>query len=531
MAGNQLQTPECPEATVLPSFDVLHRQKWDLPSRHHVVQILRQLGCPGPGTLFQESPLTASGASGSIYGKLEEKRCSRFFGARPLPEDGSCEVQDRPERQRLLLDLDGKLALGERREGYQRFVSLRLHAGEDSRYGLEAGLEALWLGIPYLTARIWVWDTSTNSPPRCLGRACTRVNPHSPLISLEQARMASVRILEDQLIPWCNEVAGEFQMQDAASGAESQKPWAHWGLVKEWSFLLFRFLPAQLAAQWRNWRQYQGVQWNVGVRVPKSGGETLVWAQPGRRCFLADPIPWTREGRMDVFLEELPYTSRRGRISVLSYSADHGFGELKPVIEEDHHLSFPYLFEEGGELWMMPEQASSGETWAYRCRKYPEQWERSRLVFDRFPIVDGVLVKHEGRWWLFCSRSYEGFGQNNLYLFHSSSPWDPKEWVPHPMNPIRDHLRGARMAGGLFQKDPGSWIRPGQDCSGRYGGGVVLYEILKWTPEVYEEREMAVHEPSEFMAPWQHAIHTWSPSSGRVFIDGARPVYRKDIDA
>jgi hypothetical protein len=61
------------------------------------------------------------------------------------------------------------------------------------------------------------------------------------------------------------------------------------------------------------------------------------------------------------------------------------------VLREKFHLSYPYVFEEDGEAYMVPECGGSGGIQLYRADRFPDRW-----------VNVSTLVKGEGRYAL-CS--------------------------------------------------------------------------------------------------------------------------------
>ena len=80
-------------------------------------------------------------------------------------------------------------------------------------------------------------------------------------------------------------------------------------------------------------------------------------------------------------------------------------------------------------------------------------------------------------------------------------------------------VRRARPAGGIFPHQ-GRLYRPAQDCSGGYGYGLRIHEILTFNPTEYAEREVARVEPN-----WDKSIcgvHQFSHASRLTVIDFKR---------
>jgi hypothetical protein len=210
---------------------------------------------------------------------------------------------------------------------------------------------------------------------------------------------------------------------------------------------------------------------------------------PPHEVFWADPFVWSQDGRSFVFFEERRYRIRRGHIRAWELDrTGEPLGDSFPVIQERYHLSYPYLFEHDGGLFMVPEKAQQERVDVYGCVRFPERWERAATLLEGERLSDSSLFHHDGRWWLFCAGTRGRMRVNEtLFAWHAESPLASR-WRPHPGNPIvRDFARGR--PGGRIQRDAcGRLLRPGQDCSRRYGYGLTLNEIIELTPERYRER-------------------------------------------
>jgi hypothetical protein len=203
----------------------------------------------------------------------------------------------------------------------------------------------------------------------------------------------------------------------------------------------------------------------------------------------ADPFVVEKSGRYYVFFEELPYAERKAHISMIELDAAGHMSKPQRVLEADHHLSYPFLFEHDGQLYMLPESAKNRSVELYRCVDFPLVWKRERVLIDGLRLVDATLYRGADRWWMFAnsaageSRMFD----DELHLFHADKLTG--DWQPHPKNPVKSDARSSRPAGQLFARD-GVLYRPAQVCVPRYGSGLAIQRVLKLTPQDYAERQV-----------------------------------------
>lgn len=263
-------------------------------------------------------------------------------------------------------------------------------------------------------------------------------------------------------------------------------------------------------------------QWRIAFgldpkRVAPAGGfYGFRHAVPPRDRFWADPFPIADRSGFWIFVEEYLYRRRRGHVAAMRVEADGSWQKPIPVLEADHHLSYPFVFRWRGELFMLPESGELGRVELYRCRELPARWELETVLMELPRAVDATLEEIDGRWWMFVNQGLAGMRNANdeLHLFHAPSPLGP--WEPHPQNPVRSDVRAARPAGRLFRHD-GRLYRPAQDASRRYGWAIVIHEVERIDRHEYREREVARIEPS--WAPGLLGNHTLNSCPGLTVID------------
>lgn len=280
-----------------------------------------------------------------------------------------------------------------------------------------------------------------------------------------------------------------------------------WGIIRASARLVISVLS----------RAVRRDQWQIAFR---QGGQRLDQAgmrflAPSHNGFWADPFIARRDERSFIFFEELSPQTGRGHLAAIEVLEDGQLGEPVDVLMRNDHLSYPFIFDYEGSLFMVPECGESGRVEALRCERFPDQWEPHAVLMENVNAFDPTLVEHDGLWWMFMTIQHDGNSWNDeLHLFYANTPFE--EWTPHPLNPVRLDVRAARPAGAVFSEN-GRLYRPGQDCSGRYGRAISIQEIRKMTTEEYEEAE--VQRISAEWAAGAQGTHTVNHAHGLTVYD------------
>jgi hypothetical protein len=294
------------------------------------------------------------------------------------------------------------------------------------------------------------------------------------------------------------------------------------------SFLSRRFMKHWHGLRKRYENRHFDEQWLLGFRPLSEGqgaadlmqtrhldGFTLL--DPPRDRFFADPF-LAREGeKIYCFFEESEIAPVFGWISLVVLNPR---GEVieppRAVLRCDYHLSYPQIFNHGGQWYMLPETSANRTIELWRADAFPDGWRRERVLIEDIPAADATLYQNEQGWWLFAAVKLDcrKFG-NKLYLWHSDDLLSG-EWKPHPLNPVRENLLYDRPAGELFMAN-GRLIRPVQDSVKRYGGAVEFRQLDRLTAAEYAEHAVARLEfprSSGFAG-----VHTVNACAGMAAID------------
>lgn len=276
------------------------------------------------------------------------------------------------------------------------------------------------------------------------------------------------------------------------------------------------------APHWRvGWRRLDGPDL-IDLRAhPQAGWHRL--PDDGLR-FYADPFPIAHRGERVLFVEEYPHRLGKALISAVRLGPDGPVGTPEPVLEEGHHLSYPFVFEAEGAVWMVPEACENGTVDLYRATAFPRGWIKEATLLSGLAASDATLLNRGGRWWLFATVRHadaraplgEGSYSDALHLWSARNFRGP--WTPHARNPVLIDVASARPAGRIVSRG-GKLIRPVQDCSLGYGHRLGLARIDRLDDGGFSQSVETVLGAGP---AWPGSrLHTLNAGAGFEFIDGS----------
>jgi hypothetical protein len=264
-------------------------------------------------------------------------------------------------------------------------------------------------------------------------------------------------------------------------------------------------------------------EWFVAARPRATHFEkTPLHVVPNPRGrFLGDPFLIEVDGRHFLFVEDYSYAAQRAVISVCEAGPGETWSPPRPVLDCGHHVSYPFVFEYGSAIYMIPETHQAERIGLYKAINFPHQWQLDRVLLDGIRAVDTTIHIETDRVWLFTNVLEGPEDRGELHLFSSRSLHG--EWRSHPRNPIVSDPARARPAGRLFDRN-GVLIRPSQDCSRGYGFAIRLNRVDVLSLSEYHETPLERIEPD--WIPGLEATHTYTFDSHYECLDGRRHVGR-----
>ncbi|GAA1426497.1 hypothetical protein GCM10009616_01210 [Microlunatus lacustris] len=270
---------------------------------------------------------------------------------------------------------------------------------------------------------------------------------------------------------------------------------------------------------------YRAPHWRVGWRYvdgpsvidapSTAAGGWRVLPDDGRR-FYADPFPLVHDEQLFLFVEDYEHRVGQGVISVVRFDEDGPSTTPTPVLRHRVHLSYPFVFEHDGEIWMIPETSAAGTIELYRAIRFPARWSLETTLVSGVEASDSTVFRHRDRWWMLGTVRSGGSFSDSLHIWHAEQITGP--WTAHPHNPVLVDISSARPAGRVEDRD-GRLLRPVQDGRSGYGAALGLAEITELDEQHFDQQVLSRLTPG----PWWpgRRLHTLNRAGRLECIDGS----------
>lgn len=258
--------------------------------------------------------------------------------------------------------------------------------------------------------------------------------------------------------------------------------------------------------------------WNVAFQ--KGNWEDLVcrkatFIENPKKAYLADPFVVTRDDKTVIFVEDYDEVLGKGAISAVELHQSGSYQIKRNVINEPFHLSFPYVFEHDGDLYMVPETAKANAIRLYKCEEFPYQWSYVHNLIENIDTVDTLIFQRHGLWWMLTNPSTPNTTEHAalMKVFYADTPLS-QNWQESSTFPAVFSVSHSRNGGLLRRGERFYRVRQNRGfCS--YGTSCSIAEIVTLEKEKYCE---SVH--AEFLPNFRkglsgfHHIH----SNGEVTV-------------
>lgn len=283
-------------------------------------------------------------------------------------------------------------------------------------------------------------------------------------------------------------LTGYFPRSASDTTAPVYKVPGNWKMI----VFLLRLFMNRLNFYWNDLLRAE--RWNIGIikstvqDLAFSGQavnpDDVLWMKErSSRNYFADPAGFIEENKVHILMEDYSYAHNKAHISETVFDpVSNSFSAPLKSIETKEHLSYPFIFVHGENIYCLPESYRYGNIGLYK-RNYSEGiFVEDHILLDHIDAVDPTLISHNDKWWLFFTRKV--YSNSHLYIYFSDKL--NGEYKPHPMNPVKMDVRSSRPAGLPFIHEE-QLYRPAQDCSESYGRRVAINRILKLSETEFVE--------------------------------------------
>ena len=239
---------------------------------------------------------------------------------------------------------------------------------------------------------------------------------------------------------------------------------------------------------------------NFNIRVLEKDGNDELFSYKGRKLLdimsdtslfsfnelevCADPFLFIHQDRLFLFYEKQYKLSGKGYLCMVSTTDLVNWSPESIVLKEKFHLSFPFVFEDDGHVYMVPESSND-----YSIRLYEAtdsslmKWNYVKnLVLEEDNWVDSSIILHDNCYYLFTTTTQNGIQSQRLFFSEKLT----NTFVEHPCSPIYIGNDCGRNGGSILAiKD--DLYRPAQDCVGGYGTQINILKIDMLSQTEYRE--------------------------------------------
>ena len=230
-----------------------------------------------------------------------------------------------------------------------------------------------------------------------------------------------------------------------------------------------------------------------------------------KRFWYADPFLFEKDGKTYLFVEMFDNMTEIGVIGCSEY-IDGKFTEPEVVLQEDFHLSYPYVFEKDGKVFMMPETHAENCIQLYEAVVFPKKWKKLSVAVADVDAVDTVI---ENGFFIGSVVCPEKDMSIDLCVYDK----DGKEM---PYSPVYTHRLDKRGAGMCFTHK-NARLRPAQSCeNGVYGEKIIFYKINQCDSDGYSEEKFSEITPGNIEVDGlenPNGIHTYARTDKIEIVD------------
>lgn len=273
------------------------------------------------------------------------------------------------------------------------------------------------------------------------------------------------------------------------------------------------------------------MQWGIGfananiqnVLLQKAWPKNITWLPIQHSLnFIADPFIFkNKQGNLFVLYEDFS-PEQNGFIAIKALDEQFNTINEKILLQTNTHLSYPFIIEEAGTTYIIPETQQTNNLIAYPFNFETLSVEKGIPILNNTGILDATFLKYDNKYWIFASVG-DGINFNNqLNIYYADGLFG--QYTPHQNNPVKNNLDGSRPAGAIIQIAD-TYYRPAQNCKAYYGQSITINKIKTLTTTCFEEEVHCILTADAFKY-YTDGVHTINSIKDEIIvIDGIKMIF------
>lgn len=202
-------------------------------------------------------------------------------------------------------------------------------------------------------------------------------------------------------------------------------------------------------------------------------------SKEGHWC--ADPFICRDNGHTYIFCEYYIKKINKGAIAACEYKKGEAC-EMKIIIQQAYHMSYPCLFKYEKDFYMIPETADNRTIELYRAKNFPYEWELIKVLKEDIRCVDTTVFDYNNKLYAIGYKLNEI--KSRVCVFHL-------DMTKRSLELVEEFLchNSGRPSGSIFNVN-GKLIRPTQISKNKYGEGIAFMEIVSVKEPFYCENQL-----------------------------------------
>jgi hypothetical protein len=257
--------------------------------------------------------------------------------------------------------------------------------------------------------------------------------------------------------------------------------------------------------------------WSVGLKYVSSiedlySSDTIL-IQNNLNSFFADPFILFDNESHFIFVEEFIYDKDKGVISLIEIRNGESI-YLGIIIEEDYHISFPFIYSYKDTKYLVCQSSNNGLL-IYKCESFPMLWVKDEIILKKELVTDPILIPMNDKFLLIYNKEISEI--NDFNHISESIFYFPESKRVHRINVLSIIDSSKSRNAGFLTVDGKDYIVKQKHGNDIYGESMQLFEFSPYLDFSLELPKFYITAAD--LNVYSKQVHTLSYSNGVFAFD------------